>query len=435
MAYTIIDRTLNGKRTSGSRQKFVRRVKREIRDQVNKHITGGSIDDLVTNKGRKINIPKKDLQQPTFQHGKGGHREIVHPGNKKYVQGDRIDKKKDGQGQGGRKGSKDGEGQDSFTFTLTQEEFLDIFFEDCELPNLEETVIAQTDAYEIKRAGFSTEGSTAQLNIPRTMRQSKGRRIGLLRKVKKNKVRELEQQERVLLELLESAQANGHDTHSLKDELDKIRTLLQVHRRKLRSIPFVDDTDLRYNKWDTVPIPTYQAVMINIMDVSASMGEWEKEMAKRFFMMMYLFLSKNHERVEVVWIRHHTRASEETEEEFFRSRETGGTQVSTAYALANNIISERYPVTQWNIYGCQASDGDNWSDDTPVAIDILTKNLLPVMRYFAYIETVQDTNYESDLWPKYEEITKSWQNFQMRHVTDAADIYPVFHELFKKKSR
>lgn len=433
MAYTIIDRTLNGKRTSGSRRKFVRRVRTQIRDQVKKHITQGSVDDLVTNRGRKINVPKKDLKQPTFQHGKGGRTQQIFTGNKKYVQGDRIDRPKKGEGQGGKKGSKDGEGQDSFTFTLSQEEFLDIFFEDCELPNLKETVIAQTDAYETRRSGFTTEGSTAQLNIPRTMRQSKGRRIGLLRKAKKNKLKELEEQARLLIERIAQLDADEDEALTLKSELEKLQEQILIYQRKLRAIPFVDDTDLRYNKWDIVPIPTYQAVMINIMDVSASMGEWEKEMAKRFFMMMYLFLDQNHERVDVVWIRHHTIAREVDEEEFFKSRETGGTRVSTSYDLAWKIIQERYPLTQWNVYGCQATDGDNWSDDTPVAIDVLTKSLLPSMRYFAYIETVKEESYESDLWPKLEGITKQWSNFQMKHVRDAADIYPVFHELFKKR--
>lgn len=438
MPYTIIDRTLNGKRTSGSRQRFVRRVKKQIRDQINKHITKGNVDDLVNNKKRKINVPKKDLTQPTFQHGKGGRRFKVLPGNKEFVPGDRINRPQGGGGgSGGSKGSKDGEGEDDFIFTLTHEEFLDIFFEDCELPNLHETVIAKTDAFETKRAGFAKEGSAAQLNVERTMRQSKGRRIGLMRNQKRKKLRELEAEEaRLVIEIAE-AEAEGKDTFKLEVELEEIRRLIKVQEKKLRAIPFVDDTDLRYNKWDRVPVPTYQAVMGCLMDVSASMGEREKELAKRFFMMEYLFLKRNHERVDVVWIRHHTSAKEVDEEEFFKSRETGGTQISTALTLFHEIIKERYPVDAWNIYGSQVSDGDNWSNDSPVALDVLENSLLPIVRYYAYIEIVSNRDMSSrpvsDIWPHYQGLATKYPNFQMKQVATASDIYPVFKELFKKR--
>jgi len=433
MAYTIIDRTKNGKRSSGNRQKFLKRVKGQVQERIKEAIASGSIDDLVNGKGKKINVPKKDLGQPTFGHGKGGKKEMVHPGNKEFVQGDRIARPPEGGGGGGNQGSKDGEGQDEFEFTLTQKEFLDIFFEDCELPDLENTTIAQSTVFENKRAGFSVDGSAAQLNIERTMRQSKGRRIGLLRKGKKKKLKELEVQEASLAIDIADLEAQGKAVpQDMIDKREELRSQIKVLRRKLRAIPFVDDTDLRYNRWEKVPVPTTQAVMFCIMDVSASMSQWHKEMAKRFFMLLYLFLNRSYERVEVVFIRHHTVASEVDEDTFFHDRETGGTVVSTALELTKEIIEERYPADEWNLYASQASDGDNWPEDTHLAMEILTRDLLPMLRYYAYIELVEQATRQSDLWPKYEGLAEQHKNFRMKKVFDAADIYPVFKDLFKK---
>lgn len=435
-SHTIIDRTLNGKRSSGNRQKFVKRVKDKLRDQIKKQVAEGNIDDLVKGKGRKVTVPKKDLEQPTFGHGKGGQKDTVHPGNKEFVEGDRIPRPPEGGGKGGKGASdKDNDEQDSFGFELTHEEFLDFFFEDCELPDLKDTVIAKTDKFQQKRAGFSTDGPAALLNIERTMRTSKGRRIGLQRKGKKKKLQELEEREAELLGSLAVAEKDEDKRKiaTLKGQITRVRKEIIIMRRKLRAVPFIDDVDLRYNRWEKVPVPTSQAVMFNLMDVSGSMGQWEKEMAKRFFMMIYLFLYRNYERVETVWIRHTTIAKEVTEEEFFKGRETGGTFVSTALSLQTEIMRERYSPDLWNIYTCQASDGDNWPEDNHLAVDCLRNDILPFTRYMAYIEVDKRRSEKSDLWPHYENIAKQYNHFQMRQVGDASEIYPVFKELFRKK--
>lgn len=435
-SHTIIDRTLNGKRSSENRRKFVKRVKEKVHDQIKKQVTEGNIDDLVKGKGRKVNVPKKDLGQPTFNHGKGGRKDIIHPGNKEFVQGDRIPRPPGGEGGGGKGASNSKEtGEDAFTFELTHEEFLDMFFEDCELPDLKDTTIVKTDKFETKRAGFSTDGPAAMLNIERTMRTSKGRRIGLQRKGKKKKLRELEEKELDLIGSLTIAEKeeNKKRVSVLKGQLTRVRKEIVILRRKLRAVPFIDDVDLRYNRWEKVPVPTSQAVMFNIMDVSGSMGKWEKEMAKRFFMILYLFLHRNYERVEVVWIRHHTSAKEVNEEEFFKSKETGGTLVSTALTLQAEIMAERFSPNLWNIYTCQASDGDNWEEDTVVATDVLKNDILPYARYMSYIE-VDRRKDGSVLWPHYEKLAAGFKHFQMRQVSDASEIYPVFKELFRKNN-
>ena len=108
-----------------------------------------------------------------------------------------------------------------------------------------------------------------------------------------------------------------------------------------------------------------------------------KDLAKRFFLLLYLFLTRHYEHVDLVFIRHTSEAKEVDEETFFNSRETGGTVVSTALAEMRRIIEARYPSDEWNIYGAQASDGDNYSSDSATCLQLLERRILPVRQHFA----------------------------------------------------
>ena len=133
-----------------------------------------------------------------------------------------------------------------------------------------------------------------------------------------------------------------------------------ARRIATQSKRYLDDIDLRYKHFTKKPFPVKQAVMICLMDVSGSMGEFEKNMAKKFYILLYLFLNKVYKNVEVIFISHTTSAAEVTEHEFFYSQENGGTIVSTGLQLAKNIIDERIDTSATNVYIAQASDGDNW---------------------------------------------------------------------------
>jgi uncharacterized sporulation protein YeaH/YhbH (DUF444 family) len=432
MPHIIIDRRKNAKnKSSVNRQKFIKRVKGQVRDAVKEVIRDGKIEDIVGDSGKKINVPIKDLNEPNFQYGEGGMTDKVLPGNHHYNEGDRIDRPEEGEGGGGSKGSKDGEGEDEFSFHLTKEEFLDLFFEDLELPDLLKKDLATVDEYAYSRAGFSTDGNPARLNVLRSMKQAKARKFAL-RSPKKKKLRVLEEELKQLDITIEDYQSKGQDCSIEQDRKKVVVEEIKVIKRKIRAIPFIDDVDLRYNRWEKHPIPVTQAVMFCIMDVSGSMGEWEKEMSKRFFMLLYLFLTKNYKRVELVFIRHHSIAKEVDEDEFFHSRESGGTVVSPALELMYNIVQQRYPRNSWNIYACQASDGDNWLNDCPVTQDVLTKKILGMVQHYAYVE-IDRRGSDSDLWPYYEDVKLSHDNFDMSLITDATDIYPVFRKLFEKK--
>ena len=202
-------------------------------------------------------------------------------------------------------------------------------------------------------------------------------------------------------------------------------------RKKIRSVPFIDTFDLRYKNYERRPQPSSQAVMFCLMDVSGSMDQATKDIAKRFYILLYLFLNRTYKNVDVVFIRHHTQAKEVDEHEFFYSQETGGTIVSSALRLMDEIVKKRYSPDEWNIYAAQASDGDNWADDSPGCRELLNKEILPVTRYYSYIEITRRAH--QTLWREYEALQASHDNFTMQNIRGVDDIFPVFRELFKKQ--
>ena len=416
----IIDRRPNGRHKSAvNRQRFMRRFRNQIQKAVRNAVSGRSIKE-VDDCGEKITIPAKETSEPSFNYGQGGVRNIVLPGNKDFIPGDLIKRPPSG-GQGGQGGeaSNSGEGMDDFVFEISREEFLELFFEDLALPNLIKTQIAKIPSFKMVRAGFAQEGIPANINIVRSLRGALGRRIAL-GAPKKKRITELEEQLSLLLK-----------SNPDSEEVEKIKAEIKHLKNRINTIPFIDPFDLKYHHRVKRPVPTTQAVMFCLMDVSGSMDEAKKDIAKRFFILLYLFLSRNYENVEVVFIRHHTSAKEVDEEEFFYSRETGGTVVSSALEMMRDVMQERYPTSDWNIYAAQASDGDNWNNDSPRCRDILMQDIMQYVQYFAYVEIMP--RHHQSLWEAYLTIKDACPNFAMQHIEDVKDIYPVFRELFKKK--
>jgi uncharacterized sporulation protein YeaH/YhbH (DUF444 family) len=421
----IIDRRLNPKGKSlANRQRFLRRARAQILKAVREASGERSIQDIAN--GERISIPMDGLREPTFRRaGHGGVRDYVVPGNKEYVEGDLIPKPpRDGEGEGGSQGSPDGSGEDDFVFVLSKDEFLDIFLDDLELPDLVKKKIKQTESHSLVRAGFSVTGSPANLSLVRTMRNSLSRRIAL-RRPKPAEIALLEEE----IKALEESGEDPERLSELRVEFDR-----QVSRS--RRVPYIDPLDVRYNRFEHVPKPITQAVMFCLMDVSGSMTEHMKDLAKRFFMLLYLFLTRRYRHVEVVFIRHTHEAKEVDEETFFYSTETGGTVVSTALAEMKRVLDERYPAGDWNIYAAQASDGDNTSSDNARAAALLEDVILPLSQYFAYIEVGAEykdwLGRETDLWRTYKTVVKPGGNLAMRKVRVRSQIFPVFRDLFAK---
>ena len=428
MRQHIIDRRLAGKNKSiGNRERFLRRHKDQVREAVQRAINGRSIRDL--EKGEDITIPKRDLTEPIFSHGQGGIREVIHPGSKDYVKGDRIERPPGGGGKGSGSGdaSDSGEGEDDFVFSLSKEEFMQVFFEDLALPNMVRTALAETPEWKSHRAGFSNDGTPSALHVVRSMRGALGRRIALGASSR----REIEElQARLLVLRSEDAAGDAALVQKHAAEIEEIEARLSHLRGRVKAIPFLDPIDLRFRNRVKQPVPTTKAVMFCVMDVSGSMDEQRKELSKRFFILLYLFLTRHYDKIELVFIRHHTQAQEVTEEEFFHATETGGTVVSSALVLLDEIIQTRYPTSEWNLYVAQASDGDNWHHDSSRCRELLADKILPLVRYFAYVQVAQT---EQNLWDEYLQLSETHKQFAMRKVLDASQIYPVFRELFKKE--
>ncbi len=418
----IIDRRLAGKNKSiGNRERFLRRHQGQVREAVRRAVDGRSIRDM--DRGEDIHIPKKDISEPVFGHGQGGTREMVHPGNQEYMTGDQIQRPKGGGGKGSGKGEAgdSGEGEDDFVFHLTKEEFMQIFFDDLALPRLTQTQLAETPEWKSHRAGFVSDGTPSNLSVVRSMRGAIGRRLA----IGANSRGEL----RALEEALEALPAEPVDAEQIAARADLL-SRIDALKQRLSRIPYLDPIDLRFRSRVRVPVPTTKAVMFCLMDVSGSMDEARKELSKRFFILLYLFLTRHYDKIDLVFIRHHTQAQEVDEENFFHARETGGTVVSSALVLMDEIIKARYSPNEWNIYGAQASDGDNWHHDSGRCRELLTEKLLPVCRYFAYVQVAEE---EQNLWEEYHRVQSAQPHFAMRKVTQASQIYPVFRELFKKE--
>jgi len=417
----IVDRRPNPKGKSlSNRQRFIARAREELKEAVQDALKKRRLADVEN--GEKVSIPSRGITEPAFRHSRRtGRNEYVVPGNKDYVSGDEIARPPSG-GGGGSEGSPDGEGEDSFEFTLSKEEFLDMFFEDLELPELVKKSLKEMTAFDHRRAGYTSAGSPSNLSIRRTMRNSMARRISLGRPTQS----EIEAMEAALAE----AEADGDAVLA-----ESLRVELEALIRRSKVIPFIDPSDVRYSRFEKVPRPNTKAVMFCLMDVSGSMTEPMKELAKRFFMLLHVFLQRRYEKVDVVFIRHTSMAEEVDEETFFYSRETGGTVVSTALEEMLKVLRARYPADGWNIYGAQASDGDNYGADGDRCADLLGNHILPVCQYYAYIEvaeSMQELNRQTDLWRCYREVAASHPNMAMRRACDRTQIFSVFHDLFAK---
>ncbi|MEF8704321.1 MAG: YeaH/YhbH family protein [Candidatus Accumulibacter sp. UW26] len=424
----IIDRRLAGKNKSiGNRERFLHRHKEQIREAVKRAVDGRGIRDIV--QGEDIHIPRRDINQPIFGHGPGGRREMVHPGNKDFVRGDRIDRPPGGagSGSGGGQAGDSGEGEDDFVFHLTKEEFMEVFFDDLALPNLIRTTLAETPEYKTHRAGFSSDGTPNNLHVVRSLRGAIGRRVALGSESR----RELVRLEELLEDLLEAGRGQPM-TPSRRREIEALEHDIEVRRARILRIPYLDPIDLRYRNRVRTPVPTARAAMFCLMDVSGSMDEARKDLAKRFFILLYLFLTRHYERIDLVFIRHHTQAQEVNEHDFFHATESGGTVVSSALVLMEEIVRARYPSNEWNIYGAHASDGDNWHTDSPRCRELLAQKLLPLCRYFAYIQVVDQ---EQNLWQEYATLAATSPTFAIRKASTVDQIYPVFRDLFSREGR
>jgi hypothetical protein len=217
-------------------------------------------------------------------------------------------------------------------------------------------------------------------------------------------------------------------------------TQIEALKAKAKRIPFIDPIDIRFRRFETVPKPVAQAVMFCLMDVSGSMSEHMKDLAKRFYMLLYVFLTRRYRHVEIVFIRHTDRAEEVDEDTFFHGPASGGTMVSSALQAMSDIVRARFRPADWNIYAAQASDGDNSIADSALTGRLLTESILPVTQFFAYLEVGETSGSsfempDSSLWTLYQRLRADGHQLSMRKVNERSQIFPVFHDLFQRRSQ
>ena len=421
----VLDRRSSKGKSAENRRKFLDRVRDSIREAMPNIINSGGIRDI-GKKGGTVEIKKKTIHEPNFRFGKGGNNEHILPGNKEYSKGDKLPKPKGG-GSGGTQGGKgDGPQEDPFTVEISREEFLNYLFEDLALPDLVRKDLSEATEPKPRTAGYSTSGSPARLAVVRSMRMANLRRMAMRGGSKS----ELAEMERVLAE-------GGVPEGEKPDFLAKMEEL----RAKIAAVPFIDPMDLRFRTTVQEEKPIVHATMVCIMDNSLSMGQREKTLSRKFFYLLYLFLSRKYEKVDIVFISHTDTAKEVSEEEFFTTKESGGTIVSTSMETLHKMIPSRINPDKTNIYVCQCSDGDNYYDDNPRVAEYMSKHLLKSVQYWAYVQIEREdfmtepsgTSSDSGLWGVFKRLSESWKNLATRHVAGDHDIYPVFRKLFERK--
>ncbi len=413
----IVDRRLNpGSKSLENRQRFLRRAKALVRGAVKKSSEGRDIRDVL--EGGEVSIPLDGMHEPRFR-GEGGTRDRVLPGNKKFVEGDMLPRSGESRGKASEPG--EGDGEDAFRFVLSRDEFVDLFLDDLELPDLAKRKLAEAESEGLRRAGYATSGSPANISVSRTVQLAMARRVAL-RRPRPQTIAELE---------AELADCGEERRGELMAEIEALKA-------KARRIPFIDPIDIRYRRFEIVPKPAAQAVMFCLMDVSGSMSEHMKDLAKRFYMLLYVFLTRRYRHVEIVFIRHTDRAEEVDEETFFHGPASGGTMVSSALQAMHEIVRSRFRPADWNIYAAQASDGDNSLSDNAETGRLLTEMILPVSQFFAYLEVGEAGGSpfdmaDSSLWTLYERMRADGAPLSMRKVSDRSEIFPVFHDLFQRR--
>lgn len=423
----LIDRRPSGSRADAQQDRLRRRLRARLRQEVEKVASGQSIEAIAHGE-KRIVVPTRDLHEPRFRPDwSQGEWERVLPGNQIYRTGDTIAKPTAGNGEGGSAGSPDGEGVETLAIWLHPEEFLDLLFEGLTLPRLRCSAEGSVEAQDWARSGFVRDGSPSRMHVGRTMRAARSRRLAL-RAAKKRTLAQRQAEREELLQEIAVREEAGLEVSIERERLTEVEEEIAALERQIRAIPFIDESDLRFAHSTLQSRPKHRAVVFYVMDVSGSMETRHRDLAKRFFLLLYLFLERHYPEVETVFIKHQSTAEECSEEAFFNAREGGGTVVSTALELVDTIVRTRYPAEDWNRYLAQASDGDNYSGDNDQVVHVL-ESLLGRLRSAWFLEVAQEE--PSDLFAHYAELQERYPHLQAIRASMPEDIYPLFRSLFQ----
>ncbi|HEY9156830.1 DUF444 family protein [Candidatus Binatus sp.] len=415
-------------RSAGDRLRHRQKVRESIRENIADIIAEESI--IGKDKDRVIKVPLRGIKEYRFVFGDNAPGASQGDGDSRP--GQVVGKTgKDRPGEGDEQAG-DRPGVDYYETDVTLEELIEIMFEDLELPNLERRALREIQSdYSSRRKGYRKVGIRIRLDKRRTAKQ---RVMRMLASDKRNDA---------VARALEESKADRELDTEVEGESDEIAleegrldeealaastgaAFQRVHRR----FPFHQD-DLRYKHVEIDTKEESNAAVICIMDTSGSMDTMKKYLARSFFFLLYQFISTRYRNVEIVFIAHHTEASEVTEEEFFHKGESGGTFISSGYAKALEIIAARYHPSLWNLYAFHCSDGDNFDSDNPAALKD-AEELAGICNLFGYgeIKPLGSRYYESSMLNVFRRIQAP--NFHTVLIERKEDIWPSFKAFLAK---
>lgn len=338
-----------------------------------------SEQSIITSDGKKVvRVPIRTLDEYKFRFD-AGNPGGVGSGDGKTKVGDVLERYDQGQGAGRGPGAGSDPGVDYYEAEVSIDELAELVFEDLGLPNLAPKRLQELESEEVRFTDIRRTGPFSNLDKRRTIREN----------IKRNAMQG-------------SPRFGG-----------------------------IKNDDLRFKTWERSIRRDSNAVVLAMMDVSGSMGTFEKYISRAFYFWMVSFLRSKYDRVEIVFVAHHTEAKEVTEEEFFTRGESGGTKASSAYQLALEIIDGRYPPDSWNIYPFHFSDGDNWPSDNEVCRR-LVEALLTRSNLLGYGEIRQGRyNYQSTLMHAFDRIEDP--KFLRVTISDKSEVYPALRTFFARK--
>ncbi len=446
--FIFIDRRHTGSGKSlSNRQKLLKRVKDSIRNAKPEDIDAdgiGKVDQASSGNTHTnpVKVARIALSTPTFRYDmNAGEREIVLVGNDHFLKGDEFPISRSEGGAGGTGvGSGPGEeGEDDFIINISRTEFFDVFFEGCELPDLKETHEKDLPEHVMQRAGFQKSGNPGQLSVIRSFKLSKARRLALTRDDRDR----LEKLEAEQADLLGQLAAEVRDpllmpVRQIKLRLKVIEQELEALQSKIARVSMYEDLDLRFRKTERVKVKASDAVLIMIMDISGSMDEEKKRMARKFFSLQYAFIKRLYPQTDLIFIAHTDTPEEMTEEDFFTTRKSGGTIVSPAWALAHRLIRERYDPEQTNVYISYAGDGDNWPSDGPSVVqEIEASTLLTKTRHVVYVQVGQSFAASfgggPTLWSVMSDISQRHKKLACLKLNEEQEVFDAFKTLYKRR--
>lgn len=375
-------------RSATDRKRHKKKIEKAIKDGIHDIIADESI--IGSDGKKKIRIPVKGIKEYRFVYGtnEGAKRVGSAQGNDKIKKGDVV-KEADKKGQGGEPNKPgDKSGEEYYDVEISLDELAKYLFDDLDLPDLMKKQSANIHSEKIKRKGYRSQGIRVRLSKKETL---------------KNKIRRKS-----------SAIKNGtYDPESGE------------------RFPF-HESDMKYKHIDIKKKPITNAVIFMIMDVSGSMGKHKKFLARSFFFLLYQFIRYKYQTVDIVFISHTTEAKEVSEDDFFKVTSYGGTMISSGLLMAEDIISERYNSSSWNIYTFHCSDGENWSEDNEKALKSMDR-LINLSQLAGYVQVIPDGNFQwGQEMAKIFSVLES-EKFRVCKVKSKQDIWPEFAKLFGRK--